>query len=158
METYKKQLAEAVELLECVMLQGDELDELQLNILAFLEENGFREPNNPSDYSSMTKKEYREKMDVHKYGRSGIVVYFDWKTSEYKAPMYFNGYKYMIKASTENATQKMVIEAAYDLIVKNEPVPYFMESYVAPTDKDRFKVPISLGFKTYPANTKLTHV
>jgi len=42
METQKKQLAEAVELLECVMLQGDEMDELQMNILAFLEENGYR--------------------------------------------------------------------------------------------------------------------
>jgi hypothetical protein len=159
--TNEKLLKRAVTLLESVMSQGDQPDELQIEILAFLTKNGFRAKEIRTDYSGMSKKEFVETAQVHRFGsgtsHGGYALYFDWQTSEPDSPVYFNGASHMLFASASNSTKKMIIEAGYKWIVLGEEVPYFMDSWKALKDTDRRKYPMSYAFKNYTSNTKANY-
>jgi hypothetical protein len=159
--TNDKLLKRAVTLLESVMSQGDQPDELQLEILAFLEKNGFRSKEISGDFSGMSKKEFISLAQVHRFGsgnHGGYALYFDWQSSKPDSPVYFNGVSRMVFASASNSTKKMIIEASYKWIVLGEEVPYFMDSWKAVKDTDRQKYPMSYSFKMYGANTKQCYI
>jgi hypothetical protein len=91
---------------------------------------------------AMTKKEFTERSDYHKYtgaGRnSGDVnaLFFDWKQGM--------GYKWCVYARACNATKQELVKALYDVVTgKREDVEYYIQIVVAPTDEFRFKVPLS---------------
>ncbi len=92
----------------------------------------------------MTKKDFKDRADIHKYGKRSdgvIAVYFDWKTGDN-----CNGYKYCIFARQLNSTQTELLNMLKDFIEgKIEDTPWWIQLVVAPTDEQRFKVPISSG-------------
>lgn len=93
----------------------------------------------------MTKKEFKERASAHHYGKrqSGgvLAIFFDWKTTENS-----NGYKYCIFSRMENATQKDLLDMLKDFIEgKIEDTPYYVQLIIAPTDEQRFKVPLDSG-------------
>ena len=94
----------------------------------------------------MTKKDFKELISVHHYGRGRrpenvLAIFFDWKTNDEG-----NGFKYCIYARYANAKQKDLFDMLYDFIEeKIEDVPWYIQLVVAQTDSQRFKVPISSG-------------
>lgn len=95
----------------------------------------------------MTKKELKQQIDVHVYGRHRdsklIAVFFDWKTD---TENHVNGYKYCVYARACNATQAELFNFLYEFLKDNDcTIPYYVQTIVAPTDQQRFKVPIASG-------------
>ena len=93
----------------------------------------------------MTKKEFKERASVHHYGkrtRGGILaIFFDWKSSENA-----HGFKYCIFARMENATQIELLNILKDFIEgRIEDTPWWIQLIIAPTEEQRFKVPLSSG-------------
>jgi len=93
----------------------------------------------------MTKKDFKEIASVHHYGkrtRGGLLaIFFDWKTTKNS-----NGFKYCIFARMENATQKDLLDMLKDFIEgRIEDVPWYIQLIIAPTEEQRFKVPLSSG-------------
>lgn len=92
----------------------------------------------------MTKKEFKERISVHVYGTKRdsklIAIFFDWLNDSVNNAF---GYKYCVYARAINATQKDLETALYKLAILNEDVPeYYIQTIVAQTDAQRFKVPI----------------
>lgn len=91
----------------------------------------------------MTKKEFRERIDFHRYtGRPKVAninaIFFDWGEGEG-----FRGYKYCIYARAINATKADLVNILYDFINgKIEDVEWYIQLVVAGNDQERFKVPI----------------
>jgi hypothetical protein len=83
----------------------------------------------------MTKKEFKELVSVHHYGRNrdGFnAIFFDWKSGD--------GFKYCIYARRCNATQAELISTLYDFIKgRIENTPWYIQLTVAPADMLRFK-------------------
>ena len=93
----------------------------------------------------MTKKEFKEMASVHHYGtrsRGGLLaIFFDWKSYDNA-----HGFKYCIFARMENATQIDLLNMLKDFIEgRIEDVPWYIQLIVAPTEEQRFKVPLSSG-------------
>lgn len=139
---------EAIELLKDVLLQNDEKDELQLKIESFLIANGELKGKQP-EIISMTKKEFKSLIDIHKYTGGGrendiTAVYFDWKTGGI-ADKWRGGYKYCVYARTSMATRDELINALYDVVTgkKEDVEEYYINLAAAPTDDFRFKVPLT---------------
>lgn len=91
--------------------------------------------------AKLTKKALKENADVHHYGRVGKIIFYDWKSTPNG-----NGFKYAVKASNKNATQKKLLDALYKLVVNDEQPPWYIDAQVAKTDAERFKVPIGQRF------------
>jgi hypothetical protein len=98
----------------------------------------------------MTKKEFKEKISVHHYGRGRrpenvLAIFFDWKSGE-KDGKYFGGYKYCVFARYANAKQKDLFDLLYDFVTgRIEDTPWYVQLIMAMTDEQRFKVPLSSG-------------
>ncbi|HLO91578.1 MAG TPA: hypothetical protein VK172_10485 [Lentimicrobium sp.] len=93
----------------------------------------------------MTKKEFKEYISVHHYGRqratATLAIFYDWKTNDKG-----NGYKYCIYARACNATQKELFDLLYAFVRDNEiELPYYINIVMAETDELRFKVPLDSG-------------
>ena len=149
METIKSKYQKAVELLKLALLQNDEKDELQLSIEKFLIENGEIESveNNKSECTTvkLTKKAFKELCDVHVYtggGRRLTAIFYDWKQANSNC---FGGYKYMVKGYSGEATRKQLYDLLYGWITNGvTAMPYYADYKFAPTDNERFKVPLSM--------------
>lgn len=91
----------------------------------------------------MTKKEFKEYIDVHHYGRgrkpeNTLAIFYDWKTGDN-----YNGYKYCIYARVCNATQKELFDLLYAFVLDNEtPIPWYVNVVMAESNELRFKVPL----------------
>jgi hypothetical protein len=138
----EKKYKQAVELLKAVLLQNDEKDELQIAIEKFLKDNGELKEKQPV---TLTKKDFKEMISYHPYRGGGSrgfnALFFDWKTGEK-----FNGFKYCVWARTENATKKELEGTLYDYItgkITDADIPWYIQLIEAPTDQQRFKVPLS---------------
>ena len=97
----------------------------------------------------MTKKDFKEMVSVHHYGRGRrpenlIAIFFDWKSGD-KDGKYFGGFKYCIYARVCNATQKELFDALYNVVTSEADTPWYMNVIFAETDQQRFKVPLSSG-------------
>lgn len=90
---------------------------------------------------TMTKKDFRELTDYHLYGKqneSGVkALFFDWKQNDEG-----RGFKFVVFARASNATKKDLEDALYKLVFNEEETPWWINCAVAPTDKQRFKVPL----------------
>jgi hypothetical protein len=85
----------------------------------------------------MTKKDFKEKCDVHQYGRGQRkknAIFFDWKIGY--------GFKFMVKGHIGNVKRKELFNILYDWVTKGIQPPYYVEYQYAMTDEQRFKVPI----------------
>jgi hypothetical protein len=83
----------------------------------------------------MTRKDFKEKCDVHQYGRGyrkRNAIYFDWKDRF--------GYKFMVKASIQNAKRVELYRILYDWVFKQIEPPYYVEYKYASNNNKRFKV------------------
>jgi len=92
----------------------------------------------------ITKKEFKSKCSFHVYGNRKVklnAIYFDWKFTKNAI-----GFKYMVKAATDNCTKTELFNILYDWVVKKiEPVWYVNYRY-AETDSQRFKVKLTESF------------
>jgi hypothetical protein len=98
----------------------------------------------------MTKKEFLEMVDYHRYRGAGRTtgdlnaVFFEWKHGTTTDNKIFVGYKYCVWARACNATKKELVDALYNFIEgKIEDTPWYIQLTVALTDKQRFKVPMN---------------
>ena len=94
----------------------------------------------------MTKKDFISKCDFHVYvgGDKHNVIYYDNK--DYDVDSEGRGYKFGVALDIQHGTKADLIKHAYNWIVRNINLPYFVRYKFAATDNDRFKVPISLNF------------
>ena len=97
----------------------------------------------------MTKKEFIELADYHRYRGAGRdsgdlnALFYDWKQGTTTDNKIFVGYKYCVWARTCNATKKELIDILYNFITgKIEDTPWYIQLTIALTDKQRFKVPV----------------
>jgi hypothetical protein len=133
----------AIELLKLALLQNDEKDELQLSIEKLLIENG--ELPSPKLNKVLTKKAFKELCDVHVYtggGRRLTAIFYDWKQGNDNCS---TGFKYMVKGYSGEVTRKQLYELLYGWVTNGiTAMPHYADYRFAPTDKERFKVPLSL--------------
>lgn len=96
----------------------------------------------------MTKKDFKEQCDTnHVYGRGANrinAVYVEWRENEHG-----RGFKYAVASSVENCTKAELLDIAYDWIVNQKHVPYYVFSRFAQYDNQRFKVPISFSYNSW---------
>ena len=91
----------------------------------------------------MTKKEFKELTSYHKYtGRprenNVNALFFDWKETEEG-----RGYKYCVYARACNATKAELENALFDIVTNQvDDTPWYIQLVAAPTDRQRFKVPL----------------
>lgn len=95
----------------------------------------------------MTKKDFRTRCNTdHVFtGWNGKririnVIYIDYKENEQG-----RGYKYAVASNLENCTKTDLFNIAYDWIVNQKFVPYYVYSRFAQYDNQRFKVPVSFN-------------
>ena len=112
----------------------------------------------------MTKAEFLERADYHKYtaGRTTgdlNALFYDQKSGSTPDNKSFVGFKYCVWARACNATKKQLVDLLYDFIQgKIEDTPWYVQLTVALTDTQRFKVPISGGLhsmRPYEKETKI---
>jgi len=100
----------------------------------------------------MTKKEFRELVSIHKYGRGRnpnnlTAIFFEWKSGE-KDEKYFGGFKYCVFARNCNAKRDELINVLYNIVNGTNDsgtIPYYIQLVMALDDKQRFKVPLDSG-------------
>jgi hypothetical protein len=98
----------------------------------------------------MTKKDFKTKVNVQKYGRGRdennvYAIFFDWKSGD-KDGKYFGGFKFCIFARACNATKVELFNMLYDFVTgKIEDTPWYVQLIIAMTDEQRFKIPLSSG-------------
>jgi len=96
----------------------------------------------------MTKKEFKEICDTgHVYGRGKNrinTIYIEWADT-----IEGRGFKYAVASSVENCTKAELLNIAYDFVVNEKPVPYYVFSKYARTDAERFKVPLSFHYQNW---------
>ena len=100
----------------------------------------------------MTKKEFKEMISVHKYGRGRdenniTAIFFDWKSGD-KDGKYFGGYKYCVFARAINTKRDDLINILYNIvrgINDDGTIPYYIQLIMALDDMQRFKVPLNSG-------------
>lgn len=94
----------------------------------------------------MTKKEFKEMCSFHTYRghRTKInAIFFDWKTD--KATGHSFGYKYMVSSNVENLSKAELFDYFYQWVTeKIVTLPWYINYRYADTDRNRFKVPLSL--------------
>ena len=86
----------------------------------------------------MTKKEFKDRSSCHVYGKGKKkrnAIYFDWQFAEQGT-----GFKYMVKATVENAKLVELYQVLYDWVVNEVQPPWYVEYKYAETDMKRFKV------------------
>jgi hypothetical protein len=100
----------------------------------------------------MTKKEFKESISIHKYGRGRDVnnitaIFFDWKSGD-KDGKYYGGFKYCVFARTINAKRDELINVLYEIVTginDSGTIPHYIQFIMALTNEQRFKVPIGSG-------------
>ena len=97
----------------------------------------------------ITKKDFKTKCSFHEYGRGKNkinAIYFDWHTSHEGG---FSGYKYMVSATVADCKKDELLQAMYNwingLILQ---VPWYINYKYAATDKDRFKVQLTMKVRS----------
>lgn len=106
----------------------------------------------------ITKKEFKELCSFHVYtggGNKHNVIYFDHKVVRdetakadelFGKPLIGRGFKYGVALDIQEGTKADLIKHAYNWIVKEINLPYFVRYKYAIEDKNRFKVPLSLNW------------
>ena len=106
----------------------------------------------------MTKKDFIKDCDFHVYTGHGIkhnVIYFDYKTVYDETvepdellgkPVIARGFKYGVALDIKDGTKAELINHAYNWIVKEINLPYYVRYKYAETDAKRFKVGLSLNW------------
>ena len=95
---------------------------------------------------TITKKEFREQCDFH--------VYTGWNGKRTRINAIYighngTGFKYAVASDIENCTKAELLNIAYDFVVNEKPVPYYVFSKYARTDAERFKVPLSFNYQNW---------
>ena len=89
----------------------------------------------------MTKKEFKERVSIHVYGRGKgrrVKLFLDW-CNDFEIGI---GYKYCLTGY--GSTKATIINDGYDILIKKDTSELmWYDSFEAKTDKDRIKVPIS---------------
>jgi len=94
----------------------------------------------------MTRKEFKEMVSVHKYGRGRrpenlTAIFFDWKSNDEG-----NGFKYCVFARNCNAKTDELLKMLQEFVEgRIADVPWYVQIFVAQSDKQRFKVPLDSG-------------
>jgi len=107
----------------------------------------------------MTKKDFIKNCDFHVYtgggGKKHNVIYFDYKIIRDEnaepdelmgKPIIARGFKYGIALDIKDGTKAELIKLAYNWIVKEIELPWYVRYKLAETDVKRFKVPLSLNW------------
>ena len=106
----------------------------------------------------MTKKDFIKDCDFHVYtgrGQKHNVIYFDYKTVYDEnaktdellgKPIIARGFKYAVALDIQHGTKADLIKHAYNWIVKQINLPYYVRYRYAETDTKRFKPTLSLGW------------
>ncbi len=94
----------------------------------------------------MTKKEFKEKVSYHVYGRGKEkrhALYFDYRRGETETGNNFSGFKFMIKANAKDVNKPSLFDILYQWVnEKIQQPPYYVQYKVAESDEKRFKVSI----------------
>lgn len=88
-------------------------------------------------YTTMTKKEFKERCSFHAYGKGKEkrnAIFFDWKQP--------NGFKFMVKARVQFSKRNELFNILYDWVIKGIEPDWYIQCKSAPTDQQRFKVPL----------------
>lgn len=89
----------------------------------------------------MTKKEFREMTSFHQYGKRNdnglIALFFDWQVTDNGT-----GFKYCVYARATKSNKRELENAMYDLVFNEKDTDWWINCAIAPSDKQRFKVPI----------------
>lgn len=106
----------------------------------------------------MTKKDFIKDCDFHVYTgnrQKHNVIYFDYKTVYDETaksdelmgkPIIGRGFKYGVALDIKDGTKAELIEHAYNWIIKEINLPWYVRYKFAATDDKRFKVPLSLNW------------
>lgn len=89
----------------------------------------------------ITKKEFKENVNIHKYGKSHKIGFYNQLNAGYK-------YACGIKLGC-GITEKDLLNAMYDHIIKGENPAYFLFVKTATSEETRFKVPISCSLNWF---------
>lgn len=97
----------------------------------------------------MTKKSFVEQVVYHNYVggqyRGYNAFYYDYAQGNFDKGEHWRGYKYLVYSRKENATKKDLLDIFYQFINKEiENFPYYVIYKIAETDKNRFKIQLSL--------------
>lgn len=93
----------------------------------------------------MTKKEFKEQCRFELYTGSKKVnaIFFDWK-SEPHGETYIVGFKYLAYSDVKNCSKADLFTAFHKWVIKEQPLPWYINYKYAATDSERFKVPLSI--------------
>lgn len=98
----------------------------------------------------MTKKDFKELCDFHTYTEwNGKQTRINAIYVEHRATDEGSGFKYAVASDVENCTKAELLNIAYDFVVNEKPVPYYVFSRYASTDAQRFKVPLSFNYQNW---------
>jgi hypothetical protein len=92
----------------------------------------------------ITKKEFKEKCSFHVYGNRKVklnAIYYDWKND-----LNGTGFKFMVKATTNNCSKKELFDILYDWVTKEQQPVFYVGYKYAETDQKRFKVRLTESF------------
>ena len=93
----------------------------------------------------MTKKDFLERTSYHKYtghpsDNNINALFYDWKSYDKGNGQ---GFSTCVFARALNATKKELEDTLYDFVTgKIQDTPWYIQLIVAPTDEQRFKVPL----------------
>ena len=99
---------------------------------------------------TITKKDFKEQCDFHVYtGWNGKRTRINAIYIEHRSTLQGTGFKYAVASDVENCTKAELLNIAYDYVVNQKPVPYYVFSKYAETDTNRFKVPLSFNYNNW---------
>jgi hypothetical protein len=100
----------------------------------------------------ITKKAFRERCSFHTYKatsppyRNTKVIYYDWQSFGHTDNERHTGFKYAVREERQPMKAKELFDVLYEWVVNEVELPYYVGYQYAATDKERFKVPLSLNF------------
>ena len=87
--------------------------------------------------ATMTKKKFKERCRIDQYGKHHRGIFYDWMSGR--------GYKYAIFSNVHTLNAACLLEMMYNWAVLGAE-PLCRHKMFAPTDEQRFKIPISVHF------------
>ena len=106
--------------------------------------------------AKVTKRLLKQCASFHTYTGSGNKIYaffYEWKKCKDTDEKYWGGYKYLIKADAHYITKKELFELLYIWVnngleavpeIINGKIIYSVKYYMAKTNQERFKIPLSM--------------
>ena len=100
----------------------------------------------PKHKTMITKKEFKSSVNSQTYtGWNGHRIKINAFFFDYKQGENFRGYKFMVSANVKNLKKSELLDIFYTWITEQiSQVPWYVKYKFANTDKDRFKISLSM--------------